>query len=215
MSKEVPIIAANKREKLGSRYSRRLRTQGQLPTVIYGHKEEPAHVAIDAKQFLHHLHHGQHILSLDHEGADNETCLIKALQYDWTGTNIVHVDLARIDLTEEISLSVPLVIKGEDKSPGAKSAGAFVDHPIIDLDIKCLATNIPEAIVVDISELGINESLTVGQLKLPEGVTTDHDPEGLVVVIHAKREVPEEVELEEAAEGEPEVIGEKKEEEEE
>lgn len=209
MSNEVPTIVAAKREKLGSRYSRRLRDQGQLPTVIYGHKQAPEHVSIDKKLFLSHLHHGQHVLNLDHDGASNETCLIKALQYDWTGTNITHVDLARIDLTEEITLSIPLVIKGEDKSPGAKSAGAFVEHPMIDLDIKCLASNIPEAIVVDISNLGLNETISVSQLELPAGVTTDHNPNGIVVSIHSAKE-EEEADLGEAGDNEPEVIGEKK-----
>lgn len=212
MAKNRPVLQASARQHLGSRYALRLRREGKLPAVVYGHKTEPAHVTLDQEQFVEQLHHGAHLLDLQHDG-QTETCLIKDVQYDYLGTNVIHVDLARVDLTETITVSVPLVLKGQDLSPGAKTPGAIVEHPIVDLEVLCRADNIPDQIIVDISGMNLDDAITVADLKLPEGVTTEHNEDDVVVSIHTATE-EEEVAAPAAATGtEPEVLTERKKEE--
>ena len=97
MSQETPALEANKRDRLGTRYSRRLRREGRLPAVVYGHGMDPVHITVDQEIFTDFLHTGAHLVSLQTDGRA-ETCLIKGVQYDHLGDNIIHVDLTRIDL---------------------------------------------------------------------------------------------------------------------
>lgn len=214
MAHETPKVNAEPRERLGTKYARRLRRDGKLPVVIYGHKEDPAHVTVDHGQMVHLLHDGAHLLELNHDGK-SETCLIKDVQYDYLGTDIIHVDLTRIDLTEEVTVMVPVEVKGEDQCPGLQAAGAILEQPLVDIEITCRANAIPDSITIDISELGEEDSYLVSDLKLPPGVATEQNPDDAVVVIRVVEEIPEE-ELEptpEAAAEEPEVVSERKEEE--
>lgn len=216
MSQETPTLEASQRERLGTRYSRRLRREGRLPAVVYGHGIDPVHVTIDQEMFTDYLHDGAHVVSLQTEGGNVETCLIKSVQYDHLGDTIIHVDLTRIDLNEEVTVSVPLTLKGKDKSPGAKAPNAIVEQPLVDLEVECLANNIPDEILVDISAMELNTVIHIRDLKLPQGVTTEEDPDTIVVSIHETKEVTEE-ELEaapEAEDAEPEVLTERKEEDE-
>lgn len=211
MAQQTPRIKAIQRDRLGSRYAARLRRNGQLPAVVYGHEEEPAHVAIDHDAIIDFLDEGWHMMELELDGGGTELCLVKGVQYDHLGTDVIHLDLTRTSLSEEVEVSVPIELKGRDDAPGAKEAGAIVEQSIIDLDVRCAANKIPDEIVVDMSHLQVGESITVGELTLPEGVVTDHNPDDAVVGIHVVEEYEEEEEAE--AEGEPEVVSEKKEEE--
>jgi large subunit ribosomal protein L25 len=208
MAQETPKIEATRRQRLGTRYSRRLRREGRVPAVVYGHGQETVHVAVPAEEFTHHLHEGAHVVELRTDGAV-ETCLIKDVQYDYLGNEIIHVDLARIDLNEEVTVTVPVELKGRDKSPGAKAPNAIVEQLIVDLEVLCLANNIPDSLIVDIAGLELNATVTIADLKLPEGVRTERDPEDIVVSIHETREIVEEAAAPEGA-AEPEVITERK-----
>jgi len=210
MSSETPTLKATAREKTGTRYAQRIRKQGLLPAVVYGHKENPVHVTINHDEFMHHLHDGVHLLNVEHDGA-NESCLIKEVQYDYLGTDVIHVDLTRVNLNEEIQVSVPIELTGEEESPGAKAEGAFVEQPFVDIDVICKANNIPNSIVVDISTLEVGDSITVGDLVLPEGVTTEQNADDAVVTISVAKEEVEEEETE-AESAEPEVLSERKDE---
>ncbi|MDH3582732.1 MAG: 50S ribosomal protein L25 [Phycisphaerae bacterium] len=215
MAQETPKLKAEARERSGTRYAQRVRRAGRIPAVLYGQREETNHVSIDHDELIQLLDEGAHLLELEH-GGKAEPCLIRDLQYDHLGTTIIHVDFGRVNLTEEVTVSVPLILKGQDTSPGAKQAHAAVEQPMLDLDVRCLPTQIPETIVVDIGELELDGQITVGQLTLPEGVSTDHTPDDLVVIIRISRAgEAEEAELEaeaEAASAEPEVLSERREE---
>lgn len=207
MSHDRPKLKTAARERTGSKYARRLRAAGQLPAVVYGHGQAPDHISLQAEQFVDCLHHGAHLIELDGKG---ETCLIKDVQYDYLGTTIIHVDLTRVDLSEEVEVSVPLVLKGEDRCPGAKVAGAILENPIVDLEVICRADAIPDQIVVDVSELELDQTITIADLKLPAGVRTDRNAEDTVVTVYVTEEEPEAEAGEEAATAEPEVISERK-----
>ena len=216
MSSERPKMIAQTRERTGSRYALRLRRGGKLPAVIYGHGQDPAHVALDTESIEQALNDGSHLLDIDVTGVKVETCLIKDIQYDFLGDHIIHVDLTRVDLSEEVEVNVPLILKGDSKAPGLKEAGAILENPMTDLQVKCRADAIPREIAVDVSTLEVGQSVSVGDLVMPAGVEAISDAEAVIAQISVAVEEELEVEGEEEVAGgdEPEVITKGKEEEE-
>ena len=106
MAKEVPTIQASLRDKIGSRYSKRLRAAGRLPAVIYGHGSEPMSVHVDEHTTIGALKQGLHVINLDIDGKGTETCLVKDLQFGFMGDNVIHMDLARVNLDEIVEVTV-------------------------------------------------------------------------------------------------------------
>lgn len=213
MTHETPVIHAKKRERLGSRYSRRLRDQGALPAIVYGHGIDPVPIFMDAKEALTLFYKGMKVFELDVEGG-KETVLLKDVQFDYLGTNVVHADFARVDLNERVSTSVPVHLIGE--APGLKTAGAIIMHPANELEIECTVANIPDYVEVDVSELDVGESIHAGEVQLPlDTMKLLSDPDAVVatITVQAEEKTAEEEEVEVAEGAEPEVIAEKKEEE--
>lgn len=202
MKHETPTIQAKLRDRIGSRYSQRLRKAGRLPGVIYGHKANPVAVSVDEKEMLTVLRHGTHVVNINVEGGESQTCLVKDLQFGYLGDNVIHIDLARVDLDEEVTVHVALHFVGEPK--GAKSAGAVVSHPMTELEIVCRVTDIPDEIRVDLSSM--EDVFTVSDLVLPPGVRTTLDAGTPIAQITfvSEAEEGEAVAVEGAAE--PEVI---------
>lgn len=202
-------VSAKNRSELGSRSMKRLRDQGLLPGVIYGHQQEVLPITISRKELTNHLNHGAHLFDLDVDGK-SETVLVKEVQYDAFGTHLIHVDFARVSLNETVEVTVPLELRG---TPKGESEGGKLQQIITDLEIECLVVNIPEVIRHNVSEMGMDAELHVRDLVLPDGVKCLQDPDLMVAMV---REVKEEVAA--AAEGaeasaEPEVIGQKEREE--
>lgn len=208
-TQQLPKIEGQTRSGLGSRQTAKIRSQGRLPAVVYGHKQDPTHISFDQKEINDLLHQHAHLVEVV-VGSKTEPCLIKDVQWDYLGSNILHLDLARVDLTEQVTIEVDLVLTGEPV--GLKESGAFLQHGLDQLEISCLASQIPDQIKVDISELGVGGQITVADLKLPAGVTATSDGETLVAAIQIVAEEVEPIEGE-AGEAEPEVIGKKEEEE--
>ena len=119
-------------------------------------------------------------------------------------SNIIHLDLARVNLSEEVTVEVELTFTGD--AVGLKTAGAILEHPMANIEVTCKASDIPEVIKVDVSALEAGESLTVADLKLPAGVVAATDSEAVVATVQVMAEQPEE-ETTEASDAEPEVIG--------
>lgn len=206
--KEIPKVPVQNRERLGSRYSARLRKGGRLPAVIYGHGQETLSVSIDNGQFVDLIESHTRLIEVQVD-SKSEPCLVKEVQWDHLGSTIVHVDLARVDLTERISVEVEIELTGE--AIGLEESGAILEQPLTSIEVECLATEIPDSIKVDVSNLKVDEAITVGDIKLPEGVTTDADADTIVAAISI---VEEEAAPEAPAEAteQPEVIGKKPEE---
>lgn len=208
---ETPALKAQARDQIGTRYARRLRAAGQLPAVIYGHGQDPAHVAVNLREFLSLLRDGHRIFSVDLDNT-SETCLVKELQFNHLGSDIVHIDLTRIDLTERVTVHVTLKYVG--KPVGLKTEGAILRTIEDNLAISCLASDIPsEDLKVDVSSLDVGDFLTAGEVKLPETLTLEDDDDLIVCRIAVVEEVEEEAP--ETEDEEPEIIGEKKDDEEE
>jgi len=198
-------LQAELRERIGSKAASAVRKKGRIPCIVYGHKEEPVAISVDAHDFLEGVHHGHRLMDVIINGA-TEKMLIKSLQFDYLGRDVVHVDLMRVDVTEMIKVDVPVELKGVAK--GA-SEGGVVESNTDHLEIECLAINIPEKIVVVIKDLGVGESIKAGDLKLPDGVKLVSLPDTAVVScrIVAEAKTTEQVEAE--APAAPEVITEK------
>ncbi len=195
------------RESRGKRNARRQRRSGQLPAVLYGHGQDTLSLTLSAEEFDAAIRHGARLVKLT--GAIDEQAFVRELQWDTWGTHVLHVDFTRVSEHERVRVEVPVELRGE--APGVK-AGGVVKQSIHQLEIECEATAIPDKILVSINQLELGQQITVGQLELPPTVTVLLDPAETVVECHEPVEVEEEAAG--AVEGEPEVIGRKKEEEE-
>ncbi|MEM0982642.1 MAG: 50S ribosomal protein L25 [Planctomycetota bacterium] len=210
MHEEAPLLSAKKRERLGSRYSRRVRDAGGLPAVVYGHKEDPVSISLDAHSALQMIMKGERVFTLEIEGGATETVLLKDLQYDYLGSNPVHADFARVDLNERVDVTVPLHFVGD--APGLKKAGAVMMHPISELDLECTVTNLPDSIEVDLSEMEAGDMIHASEVKLPKDtMVLRTDGESVVARIVIQEAAPESDE--ESAVAEPEIAGAEKKEE--
>jgi large subunit ribosomal protein L25 len=203
---ESVLLVAQKREGRGSRRARKLRAKGQIPAVVYGHKEATVSVTLSGDELLNAIHHKVRVLDLKTGGAV-EKVLIRELQWDHLGKELLHVDFARVAADERIQVSVPLEIRGT--APGI-AEGGMLDQAMHTLPIECLAISIPESIRVNVGELKLGQAIHVRELTLPEGVQALADPEAIVVHVTAKLvEAEAAPAVEAAATAEPELIGRK------
>ena len=212
MTNETPTLAAQRRTRTGTRFSRRLRQTQRLPGVIYGHKIDPVHISVDEKSLLRLLHSKVHVMSVELKEGELETCLVRDLQFGWLGDDVIHVDFARVDLDETVTVSVHIHCIG--KPTEAEHAGAIVNVIRSEIEVTCQVKHIPSELQADLST--VESIFTIGDLELPEGVVTSLDPERHIAHVGFVEEVEEQGEEEaivpEAAE--PEVITEAKPEEE-
>ncbi len=206
MEKTLQLIA-NIREHTGSKAAARERKQGRIPAIVYGHKQEPVAISLDAHNLVEGLHHGHRLMDVQ-IGKKSQKMLVKDLQYDYLGKDIIHLDLMRVDVTETVKVMVPIELKGTAK--GAHEGGIITEHADR-IEIECQAANIPESIVVSVKELEIGDTVHAGDVELPAGTKLSSSPETLLVScsLVAAAKAAEEVELEEIEA--PEVISEAKE----
>ncbi|GAB6167112.1 50S ribosomal protein L25/general stress protein Ctc [Thermostilla marina] len=198
------------RNVFGKRNARRLRARGLIPANLYGHKQECVALSVPASEMEAAVRHGSRMVRLD--GGVQEDAVIREVQWDTWGLEILHVDFLRVSKGESVEVTVPIEIRGE--APGVKEGGVLKVH-LHELEMACPATSIPEKVVVKVNNLEIGQHITIGDLALPEGAKVDIDPSTAVVSCDAAGEAAEEEE--EAAEtgaAEPELIGRKKEEDE-
>lgn len=213
MKGESTTLSAKKREQLGSRYARRVRNAGGLPAVVYGHKEEPVSVTLDAHEAGLHILRGEKVFNLKFDEGGTEQVLLKDIQYDHLGTNVVHVDFARVDLNERVTTHAHIVYVGD--APGLKKAGAIMMHPHTELELECVVTNIPDEIEVDVSHLEAGEVIKAGDITLPKDtMVLLTDPNTIVAQIQIQAQADDTTGEAGEVEGgaSPEVIKEKKEE---
>ncbi|HED54331.1 MAG TPA: 50S ribosomal protein L25 [Phycisphaerales bacterium] len=212
MHENSPILTGERRERLGSRYAKRLRDGGKLPVVVYGHGKEPAAIAVDAKSTIKHIHEGERIFRLDVDG-QQEIVLLRDVQFDYLGDGIIHCDMSRVDLDEVTHSHVRIVLKGDPV--GLKKSGTLMMHPTTEITVECKLRDLPSVIEVNISELDEGKAVTASEIDLGPNVKLLSDPNDVLAQItHSAGEVAvgEEAEIE-GGEAQPEVIAEKKDEE--
>ncbi len=201
------LLKAEVREHTGSKHAERERNNGRIPAVVYGHKQAPTAISFDAHDFAEGLHHGHRLMDVQ-IGKKKEKLIVKDLQYDHLGKNIIHADLMRVDITERIKVTVPIELKGTAK--GAHEGGIIVEHTD-HIEIECLATDIPETIPVLVKELDVGDSLHAGDIKLLEGMKLISDVSILIATCSLVAAAKSAEEAEEEAPTAPEVIGQEKE----
>lgn len=210
MSDTTTLLSATKRERTGSRYSQRIRNAGGLPAVVYGHKEDPVSITLDAHSTIMHLSKGEKVFELDIEGAKQHV-LLKDLGYDYLGTNIIHADFARVDLNERVNVNVHIKFVGE--AEGLKTAGAIMMHPHNEIELNVLVSNLPDEITVDLTEMGVEDIIHASDIELPlPTMKLVSDPDMIMAQIQVQVESDLDAEAGEVgADGaSPEVIAEKK-----
>src|SRR5262245_54044550 len=187
----------------GTRVSRRLRQEGRIPAVIYGHKQAVVPITLSHDDVWSMIKRASRLAELD-LGDKTETVLIRDVQWDNLGKEILHLDFARVDVTELIETEVNVELRGT--APGV-AEGGVLEHLVHSLRVKCPAGAIPDSIKVDISHVKVDEGVYVRDLSLPEGLTVDSDPDTLIVHV-VVRGVQAEPTAEPAAEAvaQPEVI---------
>lgn len=165
-------IIAETREAKGTGASRRLRRDGKIPGIIYGGGKDPAMVTFNHDPMWHLLENeASHSSILDVKtGGKAEKAILRDVHYHPFKQLILHVDLQRVSETERIHMSVPLHFVGEEAAPGVKMQGGIVSHLMTDIDITCLASNLPEYLTADVSKLNLGDSIHLSDLQLPEGV---------------------------------------------
>jgi len=208
MSTDVIAIDAKPRERTGSRYAKRVRDAGGLPAVVYGHKQAPEAVTLDAKQAVKQIAHGARLFRIALPGGE-DTVLLKDIQFDHLGRDVIHVDLERVNLDERVVTTIPLRFKGD--APGMGAPGAVFLKPVTEIEIECTVGNLEDFIVLDISSLQAGETLHASDIKLPHQYKLLTDPATVVAAITIKKEIDETDEAAAAAEAAaPEVISERK-----
>lgn len=192
---------------------KKLRASGKIPAVVYGDKENVT-LAVDAVKFKSLLGKAGHnvIVTLNMPDKSAKTVLIKEVQKNVITRALSHIDFYQISMKKKIEISIPVVLIGD--APGVKSGGVL-SHIVRELKVKCLPTDIPEKITVDISSLEIGHAVTVKDLAMPKNIEVLVQPDQIVVNIVSPTILEEVVPGTPAeAAAEPEVIGKGKKEEE-
>jgi large subunit ribosomal protein L25 len=172
----------------GTRVARRLRAAGHVPAVIYGHKQAVVPVTLSRDDARRMIKKPGQLADLDLNGT-TETVLIRDVQWDHIGKEILHLDFARVSAEEMIETEVSLEVRG---LAAGIAAGGILEHLVHSLRITCRAGAIPESLKADVSHLQVDEGIHVRDLTLPPDVTVNADPDLLLihVVMRAKEEEP-------------------------
>ena len=205
------LLKAEIREHVGSKSAAKVRKSGRIPAVVYGHKKEPVAISLDAHNLAEGLHHRHRLVDVQ-IGKEKGKMLVKDLQYDCLGKDIIHVDLMRVDVTEMIKVTVPIELKGTAR--GTHESGIVEGHTD-HLEIECKVTDIPESIIVSVKDIDVGDSLHASDIELGDGVKLISDPSMLLVTCGLVAAAKSTEELEEEVPATPEIIGERKEPEEE
>jgi len=203
---EAVLLMTKSRKDYGKMNARRLRRQGLVPGVIYGHKEATLSVSLQNDDIKRAVRHGVRVVDIQAEGKV-EKALIKEVQWDHLGLEILHVDFARVAADERVEVNVRVELRG---TAAGIATGGVIDQPIHLLPVECLAIAVPDSIRVNVSALQLGEAIHVKELVLPDGVKSLSDPDAVVVQVIAKLVEPEAapapVEGLVAEQAEPEVI---------
>ena len=185
---QVEVLQAQIRQTRGKRHARRMRDAGEVPGVLYGHGQEPVSLSLSAEKLAAAVRHGHRQLQL--QGQVSEQCLIRELQWNVWGTEVLHVDLTRVYADERVKLEVPIELRGE--APGAKEGGS-VTQMLVSIEVECPAVSVPEKLEMNINHLEVGQELTVAQLEVPADVKVLAEPDEIVVHCHVITEREEEV----------------------
>lgn len=203
-------LPVERRSKVGTTSAAALRREGKIPGVVYGHGTEPLHVAFEAKAFDDLMHHGGRtgLLTLTLDGRKSDTALVREVARNPVTRKVVHVDLQRVSEHEAVRATIPLVTVGTSR--GVRDFGGVMDVIVHEIEIEGPVDELPDHLEIDVSDLGIHQHASAGDIKLPAGFKLLEAPDMIVVSVESSKTAQA---LEEAASGAtaeqatPEVIG--------
>jgi large subunit ribosomal protein L25 len=192
------VLDAVKRSTRGKNEARRLRAAGKIPATLYGaqkagDKPVPESVAVDPKPFLRILHSASGLntlITLKVQGGADARVLVKNVQLDPISNHPLHADFYRVNMDRKILVTVPVVLRGESR--GVKQDGGVLDFVHREIEVEVLPANIPDSIEVDVSDLGIGDSIHVRDVASNAAWTPISDPDMMIVHVVVIKEVVEE-----------------------
>jgi large subunit ribosomal protein L25 len=192
-------IAAETRDEFGKGAARRIRREGRVPAVLYGHGTETRHLTLPGHDMMLALKTPNVLLRLEGLKNGSEIALPKAVQRDPLKGFIEHVDLILVRRGEKVTVEVPLRVSGEI-APG----DGLLNQALVQIPVEADATNIPQGVDVDVEGMEFGQAVHASDLRLPPGVTLQVEPDTLVLHVIAQQVAEEPEAEEEAAEGAPE-----------
>jgi large subunit ribosomal protein L25 len=181
------VLTAELGRTSGSADSRRLRAEGKIPAVVYGHGMDPLTVSVDRRELRQALSGAagmNTILDLTVDGAVYPT-LIKDIQRHPVKRNVQHIDFIQVNLNEEIVVSVPIHLEGEAKAVAA--GNGLIDLAMQDLEVRTTPRNIPDSIVIDVTDMTMESVIRVEDIPLPSGVVAEAEPDAVVLTVLVTR----------------------------
>jgi large subunit ribosomal protein L25 len=192
-------VVANKRESQGTGARRRLRHTGKVPGVLYGGKGDAQAIEVEHNPLFHALRKEKFhasILDMELDGA-SERVLLRAFQMHPYKAQVLHIDFQRVAEDQKLHMRVPLHFSGQEGSPAAKTENVLISHVMSEVAIACLPRDLPEYIEVELSELTVNDTVRVRDLKMPNGVTPvlkgKENPVVVAVTVRGEEVAEEEV----------------------
>jgi large subunit ribosomal protein L25 len=186
MAKTSPTLKLELREKPGTIGSRKVRHEGRIPGVIYGHGEKPLAVSIEGRELGELLHGGrrQNIIDIQLDGK-KDTAMVRDMQLDPVTRRVLSVDLQRISRSDIITAEVPIITIGI--AAGVRDQGGMMDLVTHEIEVRGPADKIPQEIRVDVTELKIGEHISASELPLGEGIRLITPPDTSIVAIEVPR----------------------------
>lgn len=193
---DIISIKAEKRSEFGKGAARRIRRDDKVPAVMYGHGIDPIHVTLPGHETLLALRSENPLLSIEVEGEEPQLALPREVQRDVIRGFVRHVDLVTVRRGEKVTVTVALHVEGEPE------VGTVATVDLNEIEVLADPLNIPEQLVVDVTDLPAGHSITLGEITLPEGVELTGEPGDIAVsiVVPAAEPEPVEEDLEEVAE---------------
>lgn len=192
---EEKHLTADLRKEFKKGASRRLRRDGRIPGIVYGH-DEPIPISISGREFHKEFHtiSESTLIKLAVDGKERQV-LVKDYQEDIIKGDILHIDFYEVEMGKALQTHVPIILDG---SPVGVREGGVLEHGIYELEISCVPKDLPAEVHVDISALQIGDSIHVSDITPPEGVTILNNEDQTVAVCASPRAMEAEIEAEEA-----------------
>lgn len=181
---ETTNLKASERKDFKKSETRRHRSEGYIPGVFYSKNNKPIHINVADKAINPLVFTAKtHLISLQLEGHDEYECIIKDVQFDPVTDKLIHFDLLGLTKGEKIILEIPVRLTG---TPVGVKEGGIIQHVMHKIEVECLPRNIPEHIVIDISDLKLGDSIHISDLNYEDIEFTDPKESMIVQVTHAK-----------------------------
>ncbi|WP_077602850.1 50S ribosomal protein L25/general stress protein Ctc [Oceanobacillus sojae] len=200
-------LNAQKREDLAKSATNEIRNNGRIPAVVYGKNKDPKTVSVDSVDLVKTVRdEGRNaIISLQVEGSDSVDVMLHDYQIDPIKDDLLHADFYIVNMSEEMDVEVSLRLDGESKG---EKEGGVLQQPFYEIQVRAKPSDIPEEIVVDVSELDVNDSLSISDLKVTGNYEFLDDPDTTIASV-VPPTTEEDLETDTDEDAEPEVIKEK------